>query len=120
VVGRFLDAMISGNRSSDGPGFSYYIIVFLLDMVFGMIAQVVVMWFSRQREFRADAGGARLAGKPKMIAALERLGQTYGASTLPSAVRAFGISGGIAHGLQGLFMSHPPLAERIQRLREGA
>ncbi len=118
VVGRFLDAMISGNRNSGGPGFAYYIIVFLLDMVFGMIAQVVVMWFSRQREFRADAGGARLAGKPKMIAALERLGQTYGASTLPSAVRAFGISGGIAHGMRGLFMSHPPLAERIQRLRE--
>lgn len=120
VVGRFLDAMISGNRNSGGPGFAYYIIVFLLDMVFGMIAQVVVMWFSRQREFRADAGGARLAGKPKMIAALERLGQTYGASTLPSAVRAFGISGGIAHGMRGLFMSHPPLAERIQRLREAA
>ncbi len=120
VVGRILDSMISGNRSNDGPGFAYYIIVFLLDMVFGMIAQVVVMWFSRQREFRADAGGARLAGKPKMIAALERLGQTYGANTLPSAVRAFGISGGIAHGLQGLFMSHPPLAERIQRLREAA
>ena len=118
VVGRFLDAMISGNRSTDGPGFAYYIIVFALDLVFGMIAQVVVMWFSRQREFRADAGGARLAGKPKMIAALERLGQTYGASTLPSSVRAFGISGGIAHGLRGLFMSHPPLAERIQRLRE--
>lgn len=118
VLGRVIDSMISGNRDSDRPGFAYYIIVFALDLVFGMIAQVVVMWFSRQREFRADAGGARLAGKPKMIAALERLGQTYGASTLPSAVRAFGISGGIAHGLQGLFMSHPPLAERIQRLRE--
>ena len=118
VLGRVIDSMIGGSR--DGPGFGYFIIVFLLDMVFGLLAQVVVMWFSRQREFRADAGGARLAGKPKMIAALERLGQTYGANTLPSAVRAFGISGGIARGLQGLFMSHPPLAERIQRLREAA
>ena len=118
VVGRAIDAMLSGNRNSGGPGFSYYIIVFVLDMVFGMLAQVVVMWFSRHREFRADAGGASLAGKEKMIAALQRLGQTYGENTLPSSVKAFGISGGIAHGLRGLFMSHPPLEVRIERLRQ--
>lgn len=117
VVGRALDAMLSGNRD-DGPGFSYYIIVFVLDLVFGMLAQIVVMAFSRHREFRADAGGANLAGKEKMIAALQRLGQTYGQNTLPSAVKAFGISGGIAHGMRGLFMSHPPLEQRIQKLRE--
>ena len=117
VVGRTIDAALSGNRGS-GPGLAYYGIVFALDMVFGMLAQIVVMWFSRQREFRADAGGARLAGKPKMIAALQKLGQNQGVNTLPSAVKAFGISGGIAHGLRGLFMSHPPLEVRIARLRE--
>ena len=117
VVGRTIDAALSGNRDS-GPGLAYYGIVFALDMVFGMLAQIVVMWFSRQREFRADAGGALLAGKPKMIAALQKLGQNQGANTLPSAVKAFGISGGIAHGLRGLFMSHPPLEVRIARLRE--
>lgn len=117
VVGRTIDAAISGNRGG-GSGFAYYGIVFALDLVFGMLAQLVVMWFSRQREFRADAGGARLAGKPKMIAALQKLGQNQGVNTLPSAVKAFGISGGIAHGLRGLFMSHPPLEVRIARLRE--
>jgi heat shock protein HtpX len=117
IVGRTLDAMLSGGRD-DRPGFAYYIIVFALDLIFGMLAQVVVMAFSRHREFRADAGGASLAGKEKMIGALQRLGQTYGQNTLPSAVKAFGISGGIAHGMRGLFMSHPPLEERIQKLRE--
>jgi heat shock protein HtpX len=118
VVGRSIDAMLSGNRDNSGPSFFYYIIVFVLDMVFGMMAQIIVMRFSRYREFRADAGGAQLAGKQKMIAALQRLGQTYGENTLPGAVKAFGISGGIAHGLRGLFMSHPPLEERIERLRQ--
>ena len=118
VVGRAVDAMLSGNRESSSPGFSYYIIVFILDMVFGMIAQTIVMWFSRHREFKADAGGARLAGKEKMLGALQRLSLTYGENTLPKSVQAFGISGGIAHGLRGLFMSHPPLEVRIQRLRE--
>jgi heat shock protein HtpX len=118
VVARVIDAAVSGNRDSNGPSFFYYIVVFALDLVFGMLAQVVVMWFSRYREFRADAGGAQLAGKEKMIAALQRLGQTYGASSLPGSVKAFGISGGIAHGMRGLFMSHPPLEVRIQRLRE--
>ena len=118
VVGRAIDAAISGNRDG-GPGLAYFGIVMVLDMVFGLLASIVVMWFSRHREFRADAGGAHLAGRPKMIAALEKLGQTYGASTLPSSIRAFGISGGVAHGLRKLFMTHPPLAERIQRLREG-
>jgi heat shock protein HtpX len=116
VVGRAIDTAISGNR--EGGGFAYFAIVMVLDLVFGLLASIVVMWFSRHREFRADAGGAHLAGRPKMIAALEKLGQTYGATTLPSSIRAFGISGGVAHGLRKLFMTHPPLAERIQRLRE--
>jgi len=119
VVGRLIDSAISGGRATDSPSFFYYIIVFALDIVFGMLAQIIAMKFSRWREFRADAGGANLAGRDKMVAALQRLSQTYGESTLPAQVKAFGISGGIAHGLRGLWMSHPPLEERIQRLREG-
>ncbi|MGH8078143.1 MAG: protease HtpX [Lysobacter sp.] len=115
VVGRVIDGYISGNR--DGAGIGYYAIVFVLDMVFGLFASMIAMWFSRHREFRADAGGARLAGRDKMIAALERLSQTYGESTLPKQVAAFGISGGVGHGLKKLLMSHPPLAERISMLR---
>ena len=118
VVGRIIDGMISSR--DEGPGFAYYIIVMVLDLVFGLLASIVAMGFSRWREFRADAGGAHLAGREKMISALEALGRTYGQSTLPGAIKAFGISGGVAHGLQSLFMSHPPLAERIQALREAA
>ncbi|HEX5757157.1 MAG TPA: protease HtpX [Arenimonas sp.] len=120
VVGRLVDGFLSGNRDSDaGPGFAYYIIVMLLEVVFGVLASMISMWFSRWREFRADAGGAQLAGRGKMVAALERLAQTYGHSTLPNEVRAFGISGGVGGGLKRLFMSHPPLAERIAALRNG-
>jgi heat shock protein HtpX len=88
-----------------------------LQVVFGLFASVISMWFSRWREFRADAGGARLAGRDKMINALQRLAQTYGESTLPQQIQAFGISGQVGSGLQRLFMSHPPLAERIAALR---
>ena len=114
VVGRVVDGAISGNRDSDAPGFGYFIIVFVLDMIFGLFASMIAMWFSRHREFRADAGGASLAGRNKMIAALERLAQTHGASTLPKQVAAFGISG----GMSGLLRSHPPLEERIAALRQ--
>ena len=116
VVGRIVDSWISGNR--EGGGVAYYAIVFVLDMVFGALASIIAMWFSRWREFRADAGGARLAGREKMIAALQKLAATYGHSTLPTQVRAFGISGSVGGGLKRLFMSHPPLAERIQALRD--
>ena len=118
VVGGIIDSALSGNREGGGRGFAYYIIVFVLEMVFGLFATMISMWFSRHREFRADAGGARLAGRDKMVAALERLSQTYGESTLPKQVAAFGISGGVGHGLKKLLMSHPPLAERIQALRD--
>ena len=121
VVGRSLDAMLSGNRDQDsGPSFFYYIIVMVLDLVFGLFASMIAMAFSRWREFRADAGGARLAGREKMIAALQRLAGNRGQSTLPGQIRAFGISGGIGHGLRALMMSHPPLEARIRALREGA
>ena len=115
VVGRVVDGYLSGGR--DGPGIGYFVIVFVLDMVFGLFASMIVMWFSRHREFRADIGGATLAGKEKMIAALQRLNQNRIASTLPKQVEAFGISGAMAHGLKKLLMSHPPLEERIAALR---
>ena len=115
LVGRVVDGFISGNR--EGGGIGYYVIVFVLDMVFGLFASMIAMWFSRHREFRADAGGARLAGRDKMVAALERLSQTHGESTLPKQIAAFGITGGIGHGFKKLLMSHPPLAERISTLR---
>ncbi|AUJ12901.1 zinc metalloprotease HtpX [Xanthomonas oryzae pv. oryzae] len=116
VVGGIIDSAVSGNRDS-GRGFAYYIIVFALEMVFGMFATMIAMWFSRRREFRADAGGAQLAGRSKMIAALERLSLNHGQNTLPSQVQAFGISGGVGEGLRRLFLSHPPLTERIAALR---
>jgi heat shock protein HtpX len=114
LVGRAIDGYL-GNR--EGYGIGYYLSVFVLDMIFGLFASMIAMWFSRHREFRADAGGAALAGKGKMIAALERLAQTYGESTLPKQVAAFGISGGVGSGLKRLLMSHPPLEERIAALR---
>ena len=118
VVGRVIDGYLSGGR--EGPGIGYFVIVFVLDMVFGLFASMIAMWFSRHREFRADVGGATLAGKEKMIAALQKLGQNRGVSTLPKQVEAFGISGAMAHGLKKLMMSHPPLEERIAALRNAA
>ncbi|MET1162108.1 MAG: protease HtpX [Pseudoxanthomonas sp.] len=117
VVGGIIDSYLSGNRDSrSGPGFAYYLIVMALEMVLGLFATMIAMWFSRRREFRADAGGASLAGRQKMIAALERL-QANHPSTLPAQVEAFGIAGGIGHGLKKLFMSHPPMEQRIAALR---
>jgi len=116
LVGRVIDGYIGGSRDG-APGLGYYAIVFVLDMLFGLFASMIAMWFSRHREFRADAGGAALAGRDKMVAALERLAQDHGHSTLPKQIAAFGISGGVGHGLKRLMMSHPPLAERISALR---
>ena len=116
IIGHTIDRVVFKNE--EGPGIGYFVTVIVLEIIFGILASTIVMGFSRWREFRADAGGAQLAGREKMIAALQRLAQTYGQSTLPSEVRAFGISGGVASGLKKLFMSHPPLAERIQALRD--
>jgi len=117
VVGGIVDNAMSGNREGGGRGFAYYIIVMVLELVFGLFATMIAMWFSRRREFRADAGGAHLAGRNKMIAALERLSLNHGQSTLPAQVEAFGIAGGIGQGLRKLFLSHPPLEQRIAALR---
>jgi len=116
VVGRFVDNALSGGRGNGG-GIGYFMSVMVLDLIFGLFASMIAMWFSRYREFRADAGGARLAGRGKMIAALQKLAMTYGENTLPKQVAAFGISGAVGHGLGKLLRSHPPLEERIEALR---
>jgi heat shock protein HtpX len=116
VVGGIVDRAVFRSDDNRGGGIGYFVTVIVLQIVFGIAASAVVMWFSRQREFRADAGGARLAGREKMIGALERLAAGPGAP-LPGALQAFGIAGGQVSGFQRLFMSHPPIEERIARLR---
>jgi heat shock protein HtpX len=114
VVGHVVDRVVFRTEQGHGPGF--WIVTILAQIVFGILASIIVFWFSRQREFRADAGGARLAGARNMIAALERLRAGSG-EPLPDAIRAFGISGGGRANWMRLFASHPPLEERIERLR---
>ena len=114
VIGGFIDnAMRNNNNQSSGHGFSYFIIVFILEMVFGVLASTIVMYYSRQREFRADSGSAALVGKTKMIAALKRL-QTTSEPQLEGSLMAFGITG---KKKSSLFMSHPPLEDRIKALQ---
>ncbi|HEY4972864.1 MAG TPA: protease HtpX [Steroidobacteraceae bacterium] len=114
IVGNIVDRSMS--RDSDGRGIAYFATVMVSQLVLGILASIIVMWFSRQREFRADAGGARLAGRERMIAALERLKAAHDAP-LPAQLNAFGISGGEGRGLARLFMSHPPIEDRIAALR---
>ncbi len=116
VVGHVVDRVILKNERGHGLGF--FVTTIVAQVVLGILASTIVMWFSRQREFRADAGGARLAGREKMIAALERLkaGQP---APLPEQMAAFGISGSGGGGLRRLFSTHPSLDERIERLRLG-
>ena len=118
IVGFVVDrALSSNNNEYRGPGPGYWVTSIIAEIVLGFLASLIVMWFSRQREFRADAGGARLAGRQQMIAALERLRQVAEPSHLPSEMKAFGINGGLGEGLKKLFMTHPPLAERIAALQ---
>ncbi|MEP7072950.1 MAG: protease HtpX [Nitrosospira sp.] len=116
VIGHFVDRVVFKTERDHGPAF--WITTIVAQMVLGILASMIVMWFSRQREFRADAGGAQLAGRDKMIAALERLKQRHEPSQLPDQMAAFGISGGGGgSSLKDLFMSHPPLEVRIAALR---
>ncbi|HHO69972.1 MAG TPA: protease HtpX [Halothiobacillus sp.] len=119
LVGYFVDRMILKNE--EGPGIGFFVTTIVAEIVFGILASAIVMWFSRQREFRADAAGARLAGREKMIAALERLKLNEQVrEELPAQMTAFGIAGARGGGLlKKLFMSHPPLEERIDALRRG-
>jgi heat shock protein HtpX len=118
VLGQIIDRAVFRSERGYGPG--YFLTVIVLQIVLGILASMIVMAFSRWREFRADAGGARLAGRAKMIAALERLRRSQQPGQLPEAVEAFGIRGRVGEGFKRLFMSHPPLAERIAALHEGA
>ncbi len=115
VVGHLVDRLVFKTERGHGPAF--WVTSIVAELVLGVLASAIVMWFSRRREFRADAGGASLAGREKMIAALERLKVGANQAHLPDQMAAFGISGGIGHGLKRLFMSHPPLDERIAMLR---
>lgn len=114
VLGQVLDRVVFKSNRSYGPG--YFISVIVLQIVLGVLASMIVMAFSRWREYRADEGGARLAGRSHMIAALETLRRATHQSDLPESVEAFGISGRVGHGIKALLMSHPPIEDRIKRL----
>jgi len=116
VIGHVVDRLVFKTERGYGP--AYYITSIVAQIFLSILASMIVMWFSRQREFRADAGGANLAGKTKMIGALQALQRGHEAKDLPGAFASFGISGGMASGLKRLFMSHPPLEERIQALQD--
>jgi len=115
VAGHFIDRVVL--RNENGYGIGYFVSVIFCQIVFGALASTIVYWFSRQREFRADAEGARLAGREKMIAALERLKTAGDGTPLPDGLAASGISGG--KGLMALMRTHPPLDDRIEALRRG-
>ena len=115
VIGGFVDRVVFRNEER-GHGFGYLIVVIVTQILLGILASIIVFWFSRRREFRADAGGARLAGRNGMIGALRSLQRASDQQALPEQMRAFGI-----HGSRGmrLFMSHPPIEERIAALERG-
>ncbi|GAC1621788.1 MAG: protease HtpX [Nevskia sp.] len=116
VIGYAVDSALRGKDDRGGTGIGYFVTSMVMQIVLGFAATMIVCAFSRWREFHADAGGAHLAGKRKMIAALEKLKSNHEATTLPQGMQAFGIAGGV----KSLFMTHPPLEERIARLQASA
>ena len=116
IIGNFVDKVIFKNEG--GRGIAYFVATIFAELVLGFLASAITMWFSRKREFRADEAGARLAGTGAMIAALQHLRSEQGLPVhMPDSLTAFGINGGIKQGMARLFMSHPPLEERIDALR---
>ena len=115
IIGEFVDKAVL--RNERGRGIGYFVSVMVAQLLLGILANMIVMWFSRRREFRADQGGARAAGTGNMIAALERL-KAASNEPLPAQLAAFGIKGGGGSGLQRLFLSHPTLEERIAALQK--
>jgi heat shock protein HtpX len=118
VIGYTVDKVVFKTRQGTGPAF--FITMIISELLLGVLASIVVMWFSRQREYRADFGGGQLAGKEKMIAALQRLKTQYETSALPKSIAALGISGEQGIGLKELFSTHPSLDDRIARLQQSA
>ena len=118
VIGHVVDRVVFKTERGYGP--AYYITSIVAQLLLSVLATMIVMWFSRRREFRADAGGASLAGRGKMIGALQALQRAHEPKDLPGEFAAFGISGGLGAGVKKLFLSHPPLEERIAALRSGA
>lgn len=117
IFGNFVDKVIFKNE--EGVGIAYYIATFVAEIILGILASIIVMWFSRQREFRADEAGANLAGTAAMIAALRRLQVESGIPVeMPDSMTAFGINSGLKNGLAGLLMTHPPLEDRIAALQQ--
>ena len=116
IFGNFVDKAILKNE--DGHGIGYFVATIFAELVLGILASIIVMWFSRKREFKADEAGARLASTASMIGALQRLRAEQGVPVnMPSSMTAFGINGGLKNGLAGLLMTHPPLEDRIEALR---
>ncbi len=113
IIGHVVDRVVLKNEQGHGMG--YYITQMIAQVALSFLASMLVMWFSRYREFHADAGGAKLAGKEKMIAALRALQRAHAPEELPGQLAAFGINSG---GTKKLFMSHPPLEERIAALEK--
>jgi heat shock protein HtpX len=118
VIGHLVDRVVFKTERGYGP--AYFLTSIVAQVFLSILASVIVMWFSRRREFRADAGGAELAGRERMIAALEALRRASEPEDLPGEFASFGISGRFGQGLARLFMSHPPLEERIATLRQQA
>ncbi len=116
VIGYTVDKVVFKTRQGTGPAF--FITMIISELLLGVLASIVVMWFSRQREYRADIGGGQLAGNQKMIAALQRLKSQYESSVLPKSIAALGISGEQGMGLKELFSTHPSLDDRIARLQQ--
>jgi len=117
VIGHVVDRVVFKTERGYGP--AYFITSIVAQVFLSILASAIVMWFSRRREFRADAGGASLAGRGKMIGALQALQRAHEPQDLPGEFAAFGINGGFATGLKKLFLSHPPLEERIAALQAG-
>ncbi|WP_416394627.1 protease HtpX [Allohahella sp. A8] len=119
IIGSIVDRLVF--RNENGHGIGFFIATMFAEVVLGILASMIVLWFSRRREFRADDWGARLAGTPGMVGALERLRAESGVpNQMPDNLQAFGINAGYKEGLKKLFMTHPPLEERIMALKARA
>ena len=117
IIGHVVDRVVFKTERGYGPG--YYITSIVAQILLGILASAIVMWFSRFREYRADAAGAQLANRQGMVSALEHLKAETGVpNQMPESMTAFGINMGVRKGLQAMFASHPPLDDRIAALRE--